>query len=265
MTPANVGTAGAGRTESADGASPAVGPEPTRNTAKHPALGPFHDRREMVLGTLLAAVAGATGAAAWLYTSGWYVTFMTGNSERMVLELFTGKPGVALAAGATVLCFVLGVMAGMFARLRLWTKARHGATVVTAGATVAACACDLVLVSDGRVIGAVPVLCLAFGLGALNTSFSRRGEGVMPMSYMHGTLVKIGQGLSMHLAGIGRWRWVAQLVTYLGFLAGAGLGGLAFSSSGAHNALILLALGAVAVTLVTWRLDHSGFLERDQH
>ena len=52
-------------------ATPATSP-----TTKHPALGPFHDRREMALGWVLAGLAGATGAAAWLFTSGWYVTFM---------------------------------------------------------------------------------------------------------------------------------------------------------------------------------------------
>ena len=233
------------------GESPA-GPEPTRNAAKHPALGPFHDRREMVLGTLLAAVAGATGAAAWLYTSGWYVTFMTGNSERMVLELFTGKPGVALAAGATVLSFVLGVMAGMFARLRLWTKARHGATVVTAVATVAACACDLVLVSDGRVIGAVPVLCLAFGLGALNTSFSRRGEVVMPMSYMTGTLVKLGQGLAQLLLGRPAPEWRRYFALWAGLTAGTVAGAVAHALVGA-DALWVAVVCTLAGAAALWR------------
>ena len=240
-------------------------PEPTRGPSKSPLLGPFHDPREMVLGTVLATLAGATGAAAWTYTSGWYVTFMTGNSERMVLELFAGKPVLALAAGSTVLAFVLGVMAGMLGRLRIWTKARHGATVVTAAATLTAWMCDLTLVEDNTTIGVLPVLCLAFGLGALNTSFSRRGEVVMPMSYMTGTLVKIGQGASLHLAGLSKWRWVAQLTTYLGFLTGAAFGGLAFAFSGAHNTLLMLSLGTLAAALFTWRLDHSGFMDRDQH
>ena len=246
-------------------AATATAPEPTRGPTKSPLLGPFHDRREIALGTLLATIAGATGAAAWTYTSGWYVTFMTGNSERMVLELFAGKPALALAAGTTVLAFVLGVMAGMLGRLRVWTKARHGATVVTAMATLTAWICDLTLIEDNTTIGVLPVLCLAFGLGALNTSFSRRGEVVMPMSYMTGTLVKIGQGASLHLAGLSKWRWAAQLTTYLGFLAGAALGGLAFTFSGAHNALLMLTVGTVAATLATWRLDHSGFMDRDQH
>ena len=49
-------------------------------TTPHPALCPYHDGREMALGIVLAALAGAMGAAAWLHTDGWYVTFMTGNT-----------------------------------------------------------------------------------------------------------------------------------------------------------------------------------------
>ncbi|WP_286143977.1 DUF1275 family protein [Mycobacterium sp. D16R24] len=101
---------------------------------KHSALGPFHDLREMALGALPAVLAGSTGAAAWLYTSGWYVTFMTGNTERLVLEHVNGNHALGLSAAAAVGAFLFGVSTATFARLYLWRKARHGATVV---ATVA--------------------------------------------------------------------------------------------------------------------------------
>lgn len=235
----------------------------TAPVVKHPALGPFHDRREMALGWVLAGLAGATGAAAWLFTSGWYVTFMTGNTQRVVLENIQGHPGLALTAAATIGAFVLGVVVATLARSFLWRRARHGATLLMTAAAVVAWASDVLVVDDDAHIGAFPVLCLAFGLGALNTSITRRGEVAMPLSYVTGTLVKIGQGAALHLAGASRWAWVSHLSVYLAFLAGAGLGGTVFAQLGTENALLLLVVGSTAVSMVTWRLDHPRFLTAD--
>lgn len=239
----------------------------TNPPTKHAALGPFYDIREMGLAALLAGLAGAIGAAAWLYTSGWYVTFMTGNSERLVLGHFTGEGAAAGTAAVTVIVFVLGAMTASLARIFLWRKARYGATVVTMAATVAAMLIDLTFVSNSatHVFGVVPVLCLAFGLGALNTSISRRGEVVMPLSYVTGTLVKIGQGAALHLAGIRRWSWVPQTTTYAGFLLGAAVGGFVFSSIGTNNSLIALAALTTVVAAGSWRLDHPRFIAQDGH
>ncbi|MEY8566538.1 YoaK family protein [Corynebacteriaceae bacterium 7-707] len=230
---------------------------------KHPALGPYHDRREMNLGIVLAGLAGAMGAAAWLHTSGWYVTFMTGNTERMVLEHFTGHHVLGLGALATVIAFLVGVMAATLARIHWWRKSRHGATLVTMVAAYAAWLVD-VLTNDAEApLGVVPVLSLAFGLGALNTSISRGNQVAMPLSYVTGTLVKMGQGFALHLSGVRRWVWVAQVVTYAGFLAGIVLGGTVFHSFGTHNSLAALALMSTVIAVVTWKLDHPRFADRD--
>lgn len=242
--------------------TPRPSPPPQNKPA---ALGPFHDRREMLLAALLAALAGATGAAAWLYSSGWFVTFMTGNSERMVLENVKDRHAIALAAAATVAAFVAGVIVATLARLYVWKKARHGATVLTMFACIAAWLCDIIFVHEGRAIGAIPVLWLAFGLGALNTSISRKGEVVMPLSYMTGTLVKTGQGIALHLAGRRRWAWVAHVSTYTGFLSGAALGGLLFALINTADTLLVLAVIATVIAAVTWRLDHPRFLDQDIH
>jgi uncharacterized membrane protein YoaK (UPF0700 family) len=231
---------------------------------KNPALGPFHDGREMGLAALLAVLAGATGAAAWLYTSGWYVTFMTGNSERMVLEHLKGNHALGISAATAVAAFLFGVGTATLARLYLWRKARHGATIMATSASFVAWLCDVLLPDDGPQIGAIPVLCLAFGLGALNTSISRRGEVVMPLSYVTGTLVKIGQGASLHLAGVTRWAWVPHLSTYIGFLAGAAAGGIAFSAIGTQDSLLALWIMAALIALGAWRLDHPRFLVHDE-
>lgn len=241
-----------------------INASPTTETSRE-LLGPFYNGREMILAAVLAALAGATGAAAWLYSSGWYVTFMTGNTERLILEHIKGAHALGISALVTVLTFVLGVIVATLARLYVWTKARHGATVLTATSTVAASASDAAFSSPNDEFGIAPVLCLAFGLGALNTSISRKGEVVMPLSYVTGTLVKIGQGVGLHIAGKKRWGWVAHASTYAGFLLGAGVGGLLFNAFDERNSLLALAAVAVAIAVVTWRLEHPRFLEKDGH
>jgi uncharacterized membrane protein YoaK (UPF0700 family) len=230
---------------------------------KHPALGPYHDRREMLLGTLLAALAGATGAAAWTHSDGWYVTFMTGNSERMILEHFEGATLLGIGALATVVAFVLGVMVATWARIRWWTRSRHGATLVTTAAAYTAWLSDLVTARDGDGISVLAVLLLAFGLGALNTSISRGNQVAMPLSYVTGTLVKMGQGAALHLTGTQRWVWVSQAVTYAGFLGGIVLGGAVFHVTGTHNSLAAIALISTGVAAFTWKLDHPRFAAQD--
>ncbi len=85
----------------------------------------------------------------------------------------------------------------------------------------------------------------------------------MPLSCVTGTLVKIGQGASLHLAGVTKWTWVAHLTIYCGFLTGAAIGGIAFTSIGIHNALLALWITASLVALAAWQLDHLRFLTHD--
>ncbi|MDN5720592.1 MAG: YoaK family protein [Corynebacterium sp.] len=230
---------------------------------RNPALGPYHDRREMNLGIVLAGLAGAMGAAAWLHSSGWYVTFMTGNTERMILEHFKGNHLLGLGALATVAAFLVGVMVATFARIYWWTKSRHAATLVTMVAAYVAWLFDVLTDEAGASFGVVPILSLAFGLGALNTSISRGNQVAMPLSYVTGTLVKMGQGFALHLSGVQRWVWVAQLVTYAGFLVGIVLGGAVFHSIGTHNSLAALAVITTVIAAVTWKLDHPRFAAKD--
>ncbi|WPF65846.1 YoaK family protein [Corynebacterium sp. 22KM0430] len=231
----------------------------------HDYMAPYYNLREFFLGVMLASLAGATGAAAWIYSAGWYVTFMTGNTERMVLEPIRGSTEAGLAALSAVVVFVIGALTATLARIYLWSHARHGAMVVTTIAIILAFLSDLWLGTQEDGLTFIPILFLAFGLGALNTSISRRGQVVMPLSYVTGTLVKIGQGIALHLAGKQRWMWFPQLATYLGFVCGAAVGGTAFYHQGVENALFLLSLGAMGMTAVTWRVDHHSFLRKDEH
>jgi uncharacterized membrane protein YoaK (UPF0700 family) len=57
-----------------------------------------------------------------------------------------------------------------------------------------------------------PILVVAFGVGALNTSFVKDGEVSIPLSYVTGTLVKLGQGIERHLSGGDAAAWLGYRI-----------------------------------------------------
>ena len=58
-------------------------------------------------------------------------------------------------------------------------------------------------------------------------AFVKNGEVSIPLSYVTGTLVKLGQGIERHARGGGTmYDWLGYALLYLGFIAGAAFGGI---------------------------------------
>ncbi|GAA1461439.1 YoaK family protein [Williamsia maris] len=189
---------------------------------------------EARLSWILAAVAGMIGAAAFLDSEGYFVTFMTGNTERAVLQGFdtTRSRGVigpsALNAAILIVAFISGVAIAMYMRRRFWKNHPHGATVLTTIGLFTAGTTDFVLNGfDGNDVTYVPIVIVAFSVGALNAAFVKNGEVSIPLSYVTGTLVKLGQGIERHARGGGTmYDWLGYTLLYAGFIAGAAFGGI---------------------------------------
>ena len=78
----------------------------------------------------------------------------------------------------------------------------HGPTVLTTFSLVAATVVDVI--DEGweeNLLDFAPIMLVAFGIGTLNTSFVKDGEVSVPISYVTGTMVKMGQGIERHIAG----------------------------------------------------------------
>lgn len=182
---------------------------------------------ESRLSWVLAALAGLLGAAAFMHTAGYFVTFMTGNTERAILGHFHGEPDVGVAAALLLVSFVSGVIFSSWLRRHYGTGHPHGPTLLTTICLAIASAIDLVLYgTETTKIDFVPILFVAFGVGALNTSFVKDGEVSVPLSYVTGTLVKMGQGIERHLSGGRITDWLGYFLLYLSFAFGALIGGL---------------------------------------
>jgi uncharacterized membrane protein YoaK (UPF0700 family) len=181
---------------------------------------------EARLSYVLAALAGVLGATAFTHSAGYFVTFMTGNAQRAVLGYFRGDVVLSISAGLLIVAFVSGVVVSSVCRRHFWVAHPHGPTVLTTLSLFAATVVDIFdLGWDQNELDFPPIFLLAFGIGALNTSFVKDGETSVPLSYVTGTLVKMGQGIERHIAGGHLSDWLGHFLLFASFILGATAGG----------------------------------------
>lgn len=181
---------------------------------------------EARLSWVLAVLAGVLGATAFTHSAGYFVTFMTGNAQRAALGYFRDDVTLSISAGVLMLCFVAGVVVASVCRRHFWVAHPHGPTVLTTLSLFAAMV--LGLIDDGWEevnLDFVPIMLVVFGVGALNTSFVKDGEVSVPLSYVTGTLVKMGQGIERHIAGGDVTEWLGYFLLVASFVVGAAFGG----------------------------------------
>lgn len=205
-----------------------------------------YDRRARSFAICLSVVAGYVDAVGFLALGGFFVSFMSGNSTRLSVGLATHSTD-ALVAGGLIVAFVLGVMAGAFAGAV--ARTRRPVAVLALVALLLALAAGLALAGlRAAALGAV-----AMAMGAENAVFEREGEVSIGLTYMTGTLVKFGQGVTAALLGGDRLGWLPYLALWAGLASGAVGGALCYPRLGLGAlwiaAAAVAALAALAVKL----------------
>lgn len=197
-----------------------------------------YDRRQRALAICLSALAGYVDATGFIASGGFFVSFMSGNSTRLGVGAGSGS-GDAAIAGALILAFVVGVAAGSLTG-RAAGGRRRGAVPALVAALLAAAAA-----ASG--LGALPVAlaALALAMGAENAVFEEAGEVRVGLTYMTGSLVRVGQGLAGALTRAAPKGWQAYLLLWIGFIAGAVGGSLCYGLAG-----LACLWGAAALTLL---------------
>lgn len=212
---------------------------------------------ETKLSWVLGGVAGLLGATAFTHSIGYFVTFMTGNAQRAVLGFFIGDPILAVSAAGLMLMFLAGVLTAAWARRRLWPRRPYGAIAVTTLALVAATLLDwTVCGGPTRPLPYPPIALVTFGVGSLNTTFVKNGEVSIPLSYVTGTLVKLGQGIERHASGGKVTDWLGYFLMMLAFMTGALIGGVASSYTGGTQMLGIASLGCAAALAYSYSYSH---------
>jgi uncharacterized membrane protein YoaK (UPF0700 family) len=208
---------------------------------------------EARLSWVLAVLAGVLGATAFTHSAGYFVTFMTGNAQRAVLGYFRGEVLVSITAALLMLCFVAGVVVASACRRRFWSAHPHGPTVLTTLSLMAATVVDVI--DEGweeSMLDFAPITLVVFGIGALNTSFVKDGEVSVPLSYVTGTLVKMGQGIERHIAGGKVADWVGYFLLFASFVLGAAVGGFISVVVNGMWMLVVASVMCAAATAYTY-------------
>lgn len=201
-----------------------------------------YDRKTRIVAICLSALAGYVDAVGFLGTGGFFVSFMSGNSTRLGVGI-SDSAGFARVASVLVASFVLGVVvASLLARKS--GEGRQRALLLLVAAALATAAG----LADGASTLATFAI-VAFGMGAVNMVFEADGEVRVGLTYMTGTLVKIGQRLAAALLGGDSWAWLPYLLLWLGLVAGTVAGAFAFARLGLDG--LWVAAGAAAI-LAFW-------------
>jgi uncharacterized membrane protein YoaK (UPF0700 family) len=177
-------------------------------------------------------------AIAYLYFSGLFVSFMSGNSTQLAVALAQGQLGQAGAFAELIAFFVLGAALGQI--VADFAGRWHMTSIMVAVA---------ILLSIAAMLGPA-FQPMAVAMGILNASLQRAGNIPVSLTYVTGLLVRLGQGLGDFITRRSSgWNWLAQALPWLGLIAGAVLGALGYGLIGFRMTWAAVALAAV---LAAW-------------
>lgn len=178
------------------------------------------DRPMQGFAIALAFLAGYVDALGFLTTSGFFVSFMSGNSTRLAVGIASDRSD-ATAAAILILCFVAGVGGGAIVGA-IAGRWQSSAILILVAMLLAVAA----LMVGQSALGAAGLLALA--MGAENTVLEREGEAPLGLTYMTGSLVRIGFGLAGLITGRRYPGWGSYALLWLGLVVGAVTGAWLF-------------------------------------
>ncbi len=191
----------------------------------------------------LAALAGFIDALGFLSLNGFFVSFMSGNSTRLAASTSSSDLSLALVPLSIIILFVIGVMAGSV--IGHFSSNRRVPAVL--GFTSAALILAGILAFYTHAIPSAMLMTIA--MGAVNNVFVKEGEVSVGVTYMTGTLVKLGQRLAGVFWGGDKKAWIPHFMLWVGLMLGAVAGSLAYASMGLQAVLIAAAFSSLLFLL----------------
>jgi len=171
----------------------------------------------------LSGLAGYVDAIGFLELKGYFVSFMSGNSTRMVVELVSGNTPHATLVAGIIFFFVLGSMIGTFVS-RLADPSRQSFNVLLLVTLLLMSAAFL----NNNGHPAIAIAFMTLAMGAENAVFQRNGDVMVGLTYMTGTLVKIGQRIADAALGGDKLAWLPYVLLWLGLIMGGATGVIFF-------------------------------------
>ena len=178
--------------------------------------------RNILLASMLTALAGYVDGIGFLHLGGLFVSFMSGNSTRLGVSLAAGQWLPAAKALGLIALFVAGACLGSLIMLGRGADWQWRLLLVEAALLGAAALCDASGLPDIAVGGIV----LAMGLE--NAVFQVKDHAALGLTYVTGALVKVGQLFAEALTGGRRFNWLPNLLLWTALVAGSSCGALAY-------------------------------------
>src|SRR6266446_1004688 len=206
------------------------------------------------LAAALAMIAGYVDAYGYLSFKT-YLSFMSGNTTQTGYLTGQGNFAAAMPSLLAIGSFVIGVFTGPWLTHSGTPQVRR----LQFGAVAALLAVSIGLTLRGWAGGAVSIATLSVAMGIMNTALSHVGALPVSLTFVTGTLIRMGTHLALALTRAplqgaqGSWdthgrRAFLLLGIWSSFLIGALLGGAATSRFGVWVLLLpLLILLALAV------------------
>jgi uncharacterized membrane protein YoaK (UPF0700 family) len=206
------------------------------------------NKKTYTLAVLLAALAGYVDALGFISIGGFFVSFMSGNSTRLGIALSSGDFSVIIIPLCLIFLFVVGVVAGS-----LMGHFSHGRRFVSimSFVTLMLGVAALLHESAGH-LQAMAATVIA--MGAINTLFERNGEVSIAVTYMTGTLVRMGQWIANMLLGGSPYVWLRYFVIWAALVAGACLGAFIYTQM-ALDGIWIAVIASCVLTLLASRLE----------
>jgi len=204
------------------------------------------DRSRRRLAIAAAALAGYVDATGFLSANRLFVSFMSGNTTRLGVDLIA-SPATAFLPALLILGFVIGVFGGAILASKAGRQRKFAVLLLVAGLL----ALTAIAASVRRI--ELAMACMVFAMGALNNTFQRDGEVSVGLTYMTGALVRFAQGLAAKLLGAGGTGWQGWLMLWLDLALGAVAGAFALLTWPDY-ALWLPAIWALALAFAARRI-----------
>jgi uncharacterized membrane protein YoaK (UPF0700 family) len=179
-------------------------------------------RRNILLACALSALAGYVDGLGFLYLGGMFVSFMSGNSTRMGVDLARGQFDAAAEAFGLIALFVAGAACGSLI-VRTLSAFRQCWILLIEGVLLAGAALCYRLG-----VPAIAIAAIVVAMGLENAVFQIEGGGGLGLTYVTGALVKVGQHLAIALTGGPRFGWVSNLLLWASLVIGSIAGAFAF-------------------------------------
>lgn len=185
-----------------------------------------YSNRQKALAYLLAGVAGYVDAMGFRHLGGVFVSFMSGNTTRLGVDIALGDWLKASQISGIIVLFVLGAALGAWVG-KDGRRDRRAAILWTEAGLLAIAA-----ISDYFPFAIVGNVAMALAMGVENAVFQRNGGPGIGLTYVTGALVKVGHRLAAALQGGDKWEWVASLILWASLCLGAVLGAAVYGLIG---------------------------------